>query len=564
MAKAAFKDAQAGFFVAVTDFPALVTPWALLIVCLAPAALMAEAFLSYLALLLCAAVSVCFLLLSHGRGWTMLSITCLLSVALGEGLGRYIRYKYVYPYHLYKLSAYHTNVLPSDRPDAYRDSGFLEFSADAYIDATQGLGYRAGSLWCVAPIVGAGHSHLQSLSTKPTGFWAVGRDCCLPRGLFECGEMDNPKARGGLVLLEDARTNLLATYTLAAQAAAYTYGLLLSEQPIFVEWSEGPTQALEAMFKDAERMVLLAIAIFFSIVPIFAFIIGCLGLALTTRDDGPHWHTDKVIAMRFGFDFTPRHYSRDIEADLLHMRCYMSGEVLYDYAFHVANKHMFLGFILCHPVHPYSKLERIIVLLIICLFLVFPVTAFSVKFGQSGITRTVMIMIFATIPRNILKLYLIRISEQDAMLVVDEGQVMDGDASRAAFAWEVTVLAVCLAAVGLTCLGCALYIRSVSTESLADLLGKNTDGLGFAFILEPLLDLFIPYIGVGRYEGTWAFGFFGRWRMERDAFAAGYKGATEEPEEGQVATNPSVPLFRSAGVEIFLGSGPRQRAKRAT
>lgn len=259
--------------------------------------------------------------------------------------------------------------------------------------------------------------------------------------------------------------------------------------------------------------------------------------------------------------------------DLMNQRCFWSGEVIYDYAFHLANKHLYLGVLFSHPAHPFSKWERLVVCIIVSLFIVFPVAAFSVKIGTTGMMRTLVILVAVTLPRNILKLYLIQITQQDYVEELEEGAGPDGNRARSALQWEVGFLAICILICAVMVAACVFYIQAATTQSLGLVLRSNCDGLGFAFILEPLIDLFVPFVGLDAYEGTWTLGFFGRWRRERDHYAAtrGMKGEQQpKPIEASVAmrqleASRGRPLFRDAGTEILLAPEAqfRQRSRRS-
>merc|ERR1712060_810781 len=102
--------------------------------------------------------------------------------------------------------------------------------------------------------------------------------------------------------------------------------------------------------------------------------------------------------MKFGLGW-PQEVNDQTIRDLLNNRCYWSGEVLYDYAFHIANKHMFLGVLFSHPAHPYSKLERLYGLTLICLLIVFPVSALTIGLPLEAHERALVIWVMVTLPR---------------------------------------------------------------------------------------------------------------------------------------------------------------------
>mmetsp|Transcript_22795 Transcript_22795/g.65552 ORF Transcript_22795/g.65552 Transcript_22795/m.65552 type:complete len:628 (-) Transcript_22795:66-1949(-) len=571
----ALGEVKSDLVVAGRDFPALLMPWALFCACMLPMALMKEVYLGTIAAALCLVLGLGFLLFSAGRSWQMLAVTCLAASTLGVLFGRYDRVKYLEPYFIYSRSPFFLNLLPSESPSVYEEAGYLRFSADSHVDTSRGLGYRSGGLWCVAPIVGAGASEISTTDAgQSVGFWAVGRNCCQERGLFRCGDVLQRQERGGLVVHDYTGTDdkMLPTYTLAAEAAAKTYGLVLPKDPIFVEWGRTPEDALEDMFSEASSFATTASLSFFGVVPLFALLLSLFGLSLTRRMAefaDKNWHVDKVAMMKYGIDILPQQYNREVQWDLLNMRCYWSGEIIYDYAFHVANKHMYLGCFLSHPAHPYTKLERFIVCTMVTSFITCMVAAISVAVGAWGYKRLILMVLVVTVPYNILKLYLIQIAQHDPARMMEEGQF---HGPRRSLQWEIAFLSGCLLATVVTCAVCAVYIRSATELPLGDVLWSSCDAIAFAFILELLFDLAFPFIGLERCEGTWALGFFGRWRAERAAYFDAERdsaAADAEPSMARaVEASRGRPLFRSLGAEILTPGRGRQpsyrgRGKRA-
>lgn len=495
------------------DAPALVMPFFLFSIVMLPTSVMSELFMGQLALVFAGSLSLGFLLLSRWRAWQLLAFTCAASTALGWGMGQYDRSKYLYRYLVYERSPAHADVLPASSPGGYRDAGYLTFSDDTHVDATMGLGYRSGELWCVAPVTQGSYVTLPAVAN----YWAVGTNCCRERGFFECGPVDQTQTNpGGLVVLnmgswveQDA-----AMYERAAAAAAETYGLTMPDSPIFVQWGVEPESVLPSMYSDASSFALWAVMLFAFIVPFFVVTFSCLGLSLTTRKSGPGWHPDKVAETAFGFNLQRKEYSNRVRLDLLNDRTYWSGEVIYDYAFHLANNHMFLGCLFAHPAHPFSKLERCCVCSIVIPLVVFPVAALSARFGESGMARSIIVLVAVTAPRNVLKRYLVSITQQDERMELEDGRRPAGDGVQSALQWEIAFCMTCFVFTTVFSVLCIMYVSHHIEGSVTEFIIRNTDGLGFAFILEPLLGLINPYIAHSRV----CVGFFGRWREERDDY----------------------------------------------
>lgn len=495
--------------ITLADTPGLLMPWVLFTVVVLPSALARETTLGNVALAVCAVLALGFLWLSRGRSWQLLSFTCLVSACLGGLVGGYDRYRYLAGYQFYTRSPAYENVLPNTNPGSLRDAGYLDFSRDSFVDATRGVGYQAGELWCAAPIV----SHTEPSSY---GYWAVGTNCCKGRGLFQCGDVWNLTQHGGLVVFDTSSIQKaeLPMFQRAVVVASKVYNLPIPDQPIFVRWGETVGAVAEDLWGSALNFVLIAITCFLVVIPIYIATVGMFGLALAEPKASAQWHPDKVQLMSFGIEFEPQLWTRDTKLDLLCHRCYWSGQVLYDYAFHFANKHMFLGVFLSHPAHPYTKWRRSIVCLLVCLLVLWPAAAFSERFGNTGLARTLLILTLATAPLNLLKLCLSQFEHQEE----HEPHARKGAwkvPSRATLA-EGGFFFACAVVVATVCILCSESIRQSTTQPLGSVLGRSLDSLGYAFIVEPLVDLVVPLYGQGKLEGVWTLGFFGRWRQERD------------------------------------------------
>merc|ERR1719401_3177465 len=166
--------------------------------------------------------------------------------------------------------------------------------------------------------------------------------------------------------------------------------------------------------------------------------------------------------MVFGIEFTPRNYDASFKRDLYSNRACWSGDVLYDFAFYLCNKHIFIGPLFSHPAHPFEKWERVLVLAIVVCLVIFPVAALSSHLGQFGLTRAVLVAVVATIPRNILKFYLISLSQQDSALELEEGHAEDAPSVRQARHIEYAVFAGVIVVTIVVCVVCSIAIKRKS------------------------------------------------------------------------------------------------------
>lgn len=151
---------------------------------------------------------------------------CLVAILLASVFG-FVAYRSFYSkYWLSQSSHSYANVLPSEAAAAYADAGKLIFSEDARLVISKALGYKEGSVYCVAPIQDDADSTVQ--------FWAAGLDCCGARGSFSCDDAWDIKAHAGVVLKPEPE------YLQAVKQAKAAFGLEAAKEPVFVRWVVSP------------------------------------------------------------------------------------------------------------------------------------------------------------------------------------------------------------------------------------------------------------------------------------------------------------------------------------
>jgi len=180
----------------------------------------------------------------------VLGVYCIFATGIGVSLGFYTFDKYVSPFTVYREGRWYNNVLPSDHPGAKKDGGILTFSFDTYIDPVKGVGFRNGDLFCVAPIVSQN-------ADRNVGYWAVGKNCCRPRGLFKCGDAWNENAKSAMMMYETGSLEVgdMTFYKKAVEEAAAAYEFTVPEEPTFVRWVADPEAELEALHAGAVRFL---------------------------------------------------------------------------------------------------------------------------------------------------------------------------------------------------------------------------------------------------------------------------------------------------------------------
>lgn len=180
------------------------------------------------------------------------ALSCLCAVGVSSMFG-FLAYKEFYAvYWSCHDSHTYANVLPSEAAAAYLDAGKLLFAEEARVDVSRAVGYKDGTVFCVAPV-------LDTSGSKTVEFWAAGKDCCGSRGSFECDDAWDHKAHGAIVLSAAA---LEPEYALAVRQAEAAYGVTSVAEPVFVRWVVDP-EKVELNYWRLGNGVLVGVCIIF-------------------------------------------------------------------------------------------------------------------------------------------------------------------------------------------------------------------------------------------------------------------------------------------------------------
>jgi len=139
----------------------------------------------------------------------------------------------------------YNNVLPTEPALAHLDAGKIFFSPDSKLNLNLAVGYKDGSMYCVAPIMDS-----TGLSQTKGEYFAAGKDCCEVRAGYTCDDYSDPQARSGLVYLKFDESASLEKFRLAAHEIAATHGITVSEDALFVKWVRDPDAAAD-VYQDA-------------------------------------------------------------------------------------------------------------------------------------------------------------------------------------------------------------------------------------------------------------------------------------------------------------------------
>lgn len=193
--------------------------------------------------------------LSHGRlaaptWYTLIILTSLFGWILGAVFGNLNFRVNMEPYYGYQVLNEYFDVNPSlAKGSAFMDGGRMHFSNTSVLDLRRSMGFKNVDTYCVAPItvtMDGSSPWTQAMPLDHYDFWAVGLGCCSSEQAdFHCGEFDNPKAHGGLRLLDDTQRDF---FRLAVQQAEATYGIKATH-PLFFYWTRSPVKEMNS-FRD--------------------------------------------------------------------------------------------------------------------------------------------------------------------------------------------------------------------------------------------------------------------------------------------------------------------------
>eukprot|EP00971_Amphidinium_carterae_P149803 2969725-Amphidinium_carterae.1 len=214
--------------------------------------------------------------------------------------------------------------------------------------------------------------------------------------------------------------------------------------------------------------------------------------------------------------------SAEVIRDLLHKRAYWSGEIAHDWWFYVCNDHDFVGMLLCHPAHPYSKLERVLTFFIISAVTFVMSIALTELLSSSMWSHLapVIILLFVTLPLKAVVGALKKTFVRDAEMLLDHGRAQE-DVERAHTQSIILgVVALVLGIIAALMAGRVLNDHNVS-KAYAVRLYFTTEL--FRAVTQLILELVMPQIvgsSKNKSERRMCIGFVHRWLTEQQ----GYEG----------------------------------------
>jgi len=192
----------------------------------------------------------------NGASWVLfMCFTGLVAVALAVVFGNRVFELNSEPFFdITALNSYDEVDPGSVRGQELMDAGQILFSKNAHLDLTKSMSFKNQNTYCVTPIT-VSNGDIWNPPLPSYDFWAVGKDCCSPTAnSFHCGAWDNPKARGGLRMVQDDER---AFYRLAVQQAQSAYAIK-AVHPLFFHWVAEPVVETYRLQQNAYKAFLLA------------------------------------------------------------------------------------------------------------------------------------------------------------------------------------------------------------------------------------------------------------------------------------------------------------------
>merc|ERR1719382_2324830 len=297
--------------------------------------------------------------------------------------------------------------------------------------------------------------------------------------------------------------------------ASVTYGVDLTDSTaVLVRWGVSLDAEMSDLYVNAVGFALVGVLLFLFSVPAVETVLTLLRLSLMNRPASPSWYPDQVTVLVFGPSTDTSMHPNTLKLDLLNKRTHWTGEVVLDYVFHLANTSSLIGIFISHPAHPYNKMERACIFVVVGLLAVF-LSAFVRDAHGAWPLRLLVVLGLALLSRNALRAYVNMLGRKEERLRSEKVDSENGRTQRLAFLGS---------AVLLTVIVCAVIIHVIGADNLG-LVYESLDGLLALIVMELLIDCLMPFTSENSHgERTWGLGFFGRWAIERDEQQVEYYG----------------------------------------
>lgn len=181
-----------------------------------------------------------------------LGFLCVTGCTAGILVGMIVHESYMGEHSRLKRGSQYHNVQPAELATSHADAVFIGFSVGSAIDTMHAVGFKISDhTYCAAPILDG------TEADNKVQYWAVGVDCCLERGDFECDDAKDPKAHGGIVLSEDEED--MEHYHAAVAEVDETHNLAAPKTALFLRWTADPNKVINDLWSSGVKTIALAV-----------------------------------------------------------------------------------------------------------------------------------------------------------------------------------------------------------------------------------------------------------------------------------------------------------------
>mmetsp|Transcript_62040 Transcript_62040/g.134592 ORF Transcript_62040/g.134592 Transcript_62040/m.134592 type:complete len:288 (+) Transcript_62040:154-1017(+) len=199
----------------------------------------------------CAFLSILFIILGKARAHHLrlaMGFLALGAVFVSVPTGMMIESEFMAEYWRLDSGASYKNLRANEPGAAHHDATMLHFVPGTAVVLDKSLGYmKAGNTFCVAPVASGG-------AAQSPHFWAVGQNCCDPRGAFSCGDAEDRSALTAIAVTANKEH-----YYNAVRMAESAYGLgPLTGPPMLLHWTKDASGYKNDLWWNSTILVLCA------------------------------------------------------------------------------------------------------------------------------------------------------------------------------------------------------------------------------------------------------------------------------------------------------------------
>jgi len=222
--------------------------------------------------------------LGRERPWMWwVGVLGIQAIVLALVFGFFLYFRLLCYYWKYTEMRTYTNVAAMQDPDAFSDGSMILFTEDSQIDPMRSVGFKSrwtGETYCVSPIIDSAMNGGNDIH-----YWAIGENCCPPRGGFHCNDAADFSTRSALVVLEPedvvrpfmrwaVRGSSYSLFMEAIRLEEAAFFTKAAVNPKLVYWTRDPIALKESFYHKAkDRCVAFSLCYFFAFL-LFSFVVA--------------------------------------------------------------------------------------------------------------------------------------------------------------------------------------------------------------------------------------------------------------------------------------------------